>query len=126
MRVAHGDIVRRLKGEGEAVDADAVALLRIVAGKDALDDALLWWSVLQVIGILRRKNVESSLADGVLLKVVDTNAVGGESIVAGFYKSIFRLIRVTRRVVEYCLEGERAGVVVDLLNLAPAQRQDKR
>ena len=39
LRVAYGDIVRCLIGEGEAVDADAVALLRIVEGKDALDDA---------------------------------------------------------------------------------------
>ena len=126
LRVAHGDTLRRLIGEGEAVDAGAAALLRIVAGKDALDDALFRREFLYLIGVLGRKDVEGSLADGVLLKVVDTNAVGGESIVAGFYKSIFRLIRVTRRVVEYCLEGERAGVVVDLLNLAPAQRQDKR
>ena len=39
---------------------------------------------------------------------------------------IFWLVRATRRVVEYRLEGERAGVVVDLLGLAAAQRQDKR
>ena len=40
---------------------------------------------------------------------------------------IFWLVRATRRVVEYRLEGERAGVVVDLLGLAPAQaeRADK-
>ena len=74
--VAHSDAVCRLIGEGEAVDADAVALLRIVAGKDALDDALFRWSVLQVIGVLRRKNVESSLADGVLLKVIGVDPIG--------------------------------------------------
>ena len=41
---------------------------------------------------------------------------------------IFWLVRATRRVVEYRLEGERAGVVVDLLGLAPAQtkRADKK
>ena len=42
---------------------------------------------------------------------------------------IFRLIRfiwVARRVIEHRLKREWAGVVVDLLGLAAAQRQDKR
>ena len=39
---------------------------------------------------------------------------------------IFWLIWIARRVVENSLKREGAGVVVDLLGLAAAQRQGKR
>ena len=107
------------------MDADAVALLRIVEGKDSLDDAIFRREFLYLIGVLGRKDVEGSLADGVRLKVIGANPIGWR-IMRNMKGKIFRLVRVARRVVEYRLEGERAGVVVDLLGLTPAQRQDKR
>ena len=116
LRVAHGDVFCRFVGEGEAVDAQAVALLCIVVGKDPLDDALLR----QVIGVIRRENVEGSLADGVLLKLIDTNAVGGESIVAGFHKNSVRFVRIARCVIKDGLKGEWVGVVVHLLRFGAA------
>lgn len=120
LRVAHGDVFCRFVGEGEAVDAQAVALLCIVVGKDSLDDALLRQDVLQDIGVLRWENVEGSLTDGVLLKLIDTNAVGGESIVAGFHKNSVRFVRVARCVVKDGLKGEWVGVVVHLLRFGAA------
>ena len=106
LRVAHGDIVRCLIGEGEAVDADAVALLRIVEGKDALDDALFRREFLYLIGVLGRKDVEGSLADGVLLKVIGANPIG-RRMMRNMKGKIFRLIRfiwVAWRVVENSLK----------------------
>ena len=110
------------------MDADAVALLRIVAGKDALDDALFRREFLYLIGVLGRKDVEGSLVDGVLLKVIGANPIG-RRMMRNMKGKIFRLIRfiwVARRVIEHRLKREWAGVVVDLLGLAAAQRQDKR
>ena len=114
------DVFCRFVGEGEAVDAQAVALLCIVVGKDPLDDALLRQDVLQDIGVLRWENVEGSLTDGVLLKLIDTNAVGGESIVAGFHKNSVRFVRVARCVIKDGLKGEWVGVVVHLLRFGAA------
>ena len=126
LRVADGDTLRCLIGEGKMVDAGAAAFVDIVEGKDAFDDALLRRSVLQVIFQFGRKNIERSFTDRVLIKLVDANPVGWRIVVPEFGGNDFRLVRIARRFVENSLKGKGAGVVVDLLGLAAAQRQDKR